>query len=149
MTVLSEKTWQRHANPWSGFTRIISFPLLYIPIWFLSDFFTNPLKYWYVVFVGILVIIWYTLNPKLFHTPKDFHHYLSRGVLGEKIWTEDRKKDAIALILTLAMVPFFLLSIAAAYLQLFWPTLFFAVVPYLLKLWFIDRMVFLYDQSSH
>ena len=149
MAVLSEKTWERHANPWSGFTRIISFPLLYLPLWYLSDFIANPMKYWYVLFVGILVILWYTINPRTFQKPKDAHHYLTRGVLGEKIWTEDRRTDSIASILTFAMVPFFLLSIAAAYLQLFWPTLFFAVVPYLLKLRFIDRMVFLYDQSSH
>ena len=87
MAVLSEKTWERHANPWSGFTRIISFPLLYLPLWYLSDFIANPMKYWYVLFVGILVIIWYAINPRLFQKPKDAHHYLTRGVLGEKIWT--------------------------------------------------------------
>jgi len=147
MAVMKQKTWERHANPLSGFTRIISYPLVFLPLWFLSDFLADPYPYWYVAVGGIIVIVWFAINPRLFKKPKDYSHYLSRGVLGEKLWTEDRKKDSISLILTLTMAPFFFVSIYSCYMQLFWETMFFAAVPFLIKLWFIDRMVFLYDQN--
>lgn len=148
MAVMKEKTWEQHANPISGFTRIISYPLVFLPIWFLSDFISNPYKYWYIAAIGLIAILWFTVNPRLFKKPKTFDHYLSRGVLGEKIWTEDRKKDTIATILTIVLAPFFLISLYTTYMQMFWEMMFFASVPFILKLWFIDRMVFLYDQNK-
>lgn len=148
MEVMKKNTWVKHSNPISGFTRIISYPLVFLPIWFLSDFIGDPYKYWYIPAFGIIVIIWFAINPRLFKKPKKFDHYLSRGVLGEKIWTENRKKDNIATFLSILTAPFFLVSLYTTYQQMFWETMFFAVVPFLLKLWFIDRMVFLYDQNK-
>ena len=148
MAVMKEKTWERHANPISGFTRIITYPFVYIPLWFLAEFLEDPLTHWYVAVLGILVIIWFAVNPRLFKKPANFHHYMSRGVLGEKLWTEDRKKDTFATTLSVLTAPFFFISLYTSYLQFFWETMFFATVPFLLKLWFIDRMVFLYDHEK-
>jgi len=148
MAIMAEKTWEKHANPWSGWTRVITYPLLYLPFWFLSDFLNEPFTNWFLPVLFILIIIWFVINPKIFPKPKSYDNWMSKGVLGEKIWTENKKKDTYATLLTIAMAPFFLISIYTAYMQIFWETMFFAIVPFIVKLWFLDRMVFLYDYEN-
>ena len=148
MAVMKDKTWERHANPLSVFTRIISYPLVFIPLWFISDFINDPYSNWNIGVIGIIVIIWFTINPRIFKKPKNFDSYLSRGVLGEKLWTENRKIDNFSTALTIIIAPFFLISLYTTYMQLFWETMFFASFPFVLKLWFIYRMVFLYNLNK-
>ena len=37
MAILTEKSWKRHSNPWSVWTRILSYPLAYVPVWNRSE----------------------------------------------------------------------------------------------------------------
>ena len=59
MAIMAEKTWEKHANPWSGWTRMITYPLLYLPFWFLSDFIDNPSVNWFMPIGLLIVIIWF------------------------------------------------------------------------------------------
>ena len=91
--IMKDETWYRHANPWSGWSRILSQPILYVPIWFLQDFIANPVQNWYVILGFILVAVWYAINPLIFPKPKNYDNWISKGVLGEKAWTTLGVKD--------------------------------------------------------
>src|SRR3712207_7735452 len=53
-----ERVWRRHSNPWSVWTRILSYPLVYIPVWNRS---------WRQ---GAAAAAWFAANPVLFPEPK-------------------------------------------------------------------------------
>jgi hypothetical protein len=55
---MTAETWARHANPWSGWTRVLTYPLLYVPIW---------LHNWYLL---VIVAVWFAVNPRIFPKPK-------------------------------------------------------------------------------
>ena len=148
MAIMSHKTWERHANPWSGFTRIITYPLVFLPIWYFQEFLENPANNWYTVLGIILVGSWCWLNPRIFPKPKDFDHLMSKGVLGEKFWTSDKRFKNSNFLLVLLMILFFIIGLYTAYMKMFWETMFFASIPFLLKLWFVDRMVVYYEANK-
>ena len=149
MPIMSERTWLRHANPWSGFTRIITYPLVFIPIWYFQEFLEDPVNNWYPALVIILVVIWFWLNPRIFPQPKNYDHWLSKGVLGEKLWTSGKRYKDSNLLLSFLMSLFFFIAIYTAYMKMFWATMSFASCAIILKLWFIDRMVFYYEANKN
>ena len=62
---MTNETWEKHANPWSVWSRMITLPILVLAIW--SRIWIG----WYGwVIVGILVI-WLILNPKAFKKPTE------------------------------------------------------------------------------
>jgi lipid II:glycine glycyltransferase (peptidoglycan interpeptide bridge formation enzyme) len=60
---MDERTWERHASPWSVWTRIASLPLLLAAVWSHAW-----LGIWAFVPM-LLVILWLWLNPRLFSAP--------------------------------------------------------------------------------
>ncbi len=46
-------------------------------------------------------------------------------------------------------VPFFIGALYTAYMHMFWATMFFASNVFVLKLWFLDRMVRFYEDNRH
>ena len=58
MAILTEKSWKRHSNPWSVWTRILSYPLAYVPVWNRS---------WKQ---GAIVGAWFTANPVIYPHPR-------------------------------------------------------------------------------
>jgi hypothetical protein len=145
---MKEKTWEKHANPWSGWTRTITYPLLFIPFWFLKDFINEPASNWYVPIIFLLMIIWFTINPRIFPKPKNFDSWMSKGVLGEKLWTAEKRYKDRNFLFTIIPAPFVIIAFYTSYINLFWETMFFAGVPFILKLWFLDRMVFYHDKNK-
>ncbi len=59
MAILTKRAWKRHSNPWSAWTRILSYPLVYLPFWNRS---------WKQ---GAAEAAWFSLNPLLFPEPKE------------------------------------------------------------------------------
>ena len=104
MAVMKERTWERHSNPWSVWTRVLTNPLVYIPVWNRS---------WQQ---AISVIAWFLLNPRLFSPPKDDSSWATRSVFGEQIWTRRIHADLPMLINTLSAL--YLLDALITY----WPT---------------------------
>lgn len=135
MAFLSEKTWERHANPWSGWTRVLSMPLLALGL-YLHNFWI----------LGI-VLVWLIINPILFSKPRDTNNWMSKGVLGEQLYYRDGakfKKD-LPTLLNVLNVPLF-----AAFLYLSWQQELVAMIiacllTMTIKFWFIDRMVAVYE----
>lgn len=81
---MSEQDWQRHTNPWSGWSRLITLPLLAFSIW--SRVWIGP---WFYLLL-LLSLLWIWINPRLFKIPKNTENWMSKGVLGEKIWLQKK-----------------------------------------------------------
>ena len=107
MAIMTEKTWEKHANSWSGWTRMVTYPLLYIPFWFLSDFINDPSANWFMPVGLLIVIIWFVINPRIFPKPKSYENWMSKGVFGEKIWTANKRYKDINIFFTIIPTPFF------------------------------------------
>jgi hypothetical protein len=128
-----EKIWKRHSNPWSVWTRILSYPLVYVPLWNRS---------WKQ---GAAVAAWFAANPVLFPEPESDESWATRGVLGEELWTAERPRD-LSMLINITSAAFFAGGLMATYRRQFWPMVRFASVALLLKLWYIDRMTFYYER---
>lgn len=145
---LDEEGWARHANPWSGWTRFATLPLL-------------PLVGWSRVWIGswwllllALLILWLWVNPRLFPPPVRRDAWITRGVLGEKVWAA---RDRVPVPAHHRVVPRVLSAVALAGFALmlygiaafaFWPMLAGLLVVLLGKLWFVDRMAWLHDDMT-
>ena len=137
MAILPDKVWARHTNPWSGWTRALVIPLLFVALWH---------HHW----VGLgVVIVWIIINPLVFPAPKSIDNWMSKGVIGEKMYTETGmlKWDFPTLLNIINGLTFFP-SLYFMYMQNFWPALYFATFSMVVKFWYLDRMVTLYERGD-
>ena len=111
--------WMRHSNPVSVWTRFAVLPLLALAIW------SREWIGWWSLAAVALALVFMMVNPLLFPPPRSTRNWASKGVLGERIWS-DRSKVELDL---LAVVAGLLVTQAA-------------------KAWFIDRMVLLFDDMK-
>lgn len=145
---MDDTVWMRHANPWSVFTRFSCLPLIVLAIW------SRAWIGWWSLIPIAAALIWTWLNPRLFPKPKNFDHWASRGVLGERIFlarnvtpiTAEHK--TMAYILTVASVAGAIILIYGVVMLDFWATAAGLLGTILPKLWFVDRMVWLYDDTQ-
>lgn len=145
---MDDATWERHASPWSVWTRIGTLPLVVAAIW------SRVWLGWGSLIPIGLVLAWIWLNPRLFARPRSTNNWASKGVLGERVWLN---RDAIPVPERHRLVPHLLSAVAAlgglvlvyglVVLEV-WPTLFGATLAWIGKLWFVDRMVWLYEEMQ-
>jgi len=135
MPVLSEKTWERHSNPWSGWTRVLSLPLIFVPIWYHN------------LYGLIAVIIWFAINPFIFPKPKSTDNWMSKSIFGEKLWTDKYRLDFPQLLNVLNGV-FFIITIYASYYNMFWHVFYSVMASFIFKMWYLDRMVFYFEADE-
>lgn len=137
MKIFSEKIWLRHTNPLSGWTRVIAFFLIPIPVWFQD---------WYALLV---LIVFFAVNPILFPEPKNKNNWMSKSILGEELWTKKGviQKD-FPTVLNIGNGVFFFIMLYAAYNQLLEIAVFSTILSSVFKLWYLDRMVLYYDTRS-
>lgn len=145
---MDEKTWQRHASPWSVYSRFSILPLLSLAIcsrqWL--DLYSLPLI--------LLCLFWVWLNPRVFPAPKDFNSWASKGTFGERLYLNRHHHPLPLHHLRMARI----LSTLSALGMLIWLYGVWSLeLPYLLlgnvwvmafKAWFVDRMVWLYDEVN-
>lgn len=142
---MTDEVWARHANPWSGWTRIATLPFLLAAIW------SHSWIGWYAAVPIGVVGAWLWLNPRIFPEPDSTDSWISRAVLGERLWVDrsamsipQRHRVIPHMLATVAGVGG-LLALVGAALNALWPTLLGAVLVYSGKMWFCDRMVWLYE----
>ncbi|QFU18029.1 hypothetical protein GDR74_05295 [Microvirga thermotolerans] len=141
---MDERTWERHANPWSVWTRVASFPLLLLAVWSHAW-----IGLWSIVAVA-LVALWLWLNPRLFPPPARTDGWSAMATFGERVWLNRgnvpipadhaRVASILSAVAALGIFPAF----AGAFLNDLTMTAFGSAVVMLGKLWFCDRMVWLY-----
>ncbi|VEP12515.1 conserved hypothetical protein [Hyella patelloides LEGE 07179] len=146
---MSDEAWLCHANPWSGWTRFTTvLPLLILSIW------SRVWLGWLSLIPIALAIFWAWLNPRIFPQPSSTKHWISQGVLGERVWLN---RDLIPVPTYHQHVPNILSAVAAiggilvivglVVLNIWLTVLGFTLVT-LGKLWFVDRMVWLYNDMK-
>lgn len=130
MAFLSEKVWERHANPWSGWTRALTMPALAVALYFHS--------FW---MLGV-VITWLIINPMLFSKPKSTNNWMSKGTLGEQIYFKDGKKlkKDLPTLLNILNVPVFISFFYFSWMQEIVPLILTGLLTMTIKFWFLDRM---------
>ena len=77
---MTDAVWERHANPWSVWTRYAGLPLLVLAIW------SRVWLGWWAIAPVILTILWMWLNSRAFSKPPTTHHWTSKALLGERVW---------------------------------------------------------------
>lgn len=145
---LDERTWARHANPWSVWTRNSALPVFALAVWSRSW-----IGIWSVVAVAAAAA-WIWINPRIFPPPRTTDSWASRAVFGERIWMQ---RDKIPVPAHHRWTPHVLSGVAALGLPFvvwglvaleLWPLLLGATLIYAGKLWFLDRMVWLYQDMK-
>lgn len=145
---MTDKVWARHANPWSFWTRLTTLPLLVAAIW------SRQWIGWWSLLPIAIAIVWIWLNPRVFPPPKSTDNWASKAVLGERVWLNrrnipvpDHHRIAPNILIALSAMGIPPLIWGLVHLQP-WPTVLGVAVIYLAKLWFVDRMAWLYEDMK-
>jgi hypothetical protein len=142
---MDDETWMRHANPWSVWSRATVLPLLILAGW------SHTWIGWWWTVPFVLVLGWTWLNPRLFAKPATTDRWASKCVFGERVWI---KRDTHPIPKRHRVFPHVLNGFAGlggllciwGVVQLaLWPTVLGAVIQYAGKFWFLDRMVWLFE----
>ncbi len=145
---MSDATWDRHANPWSGWTRVATMPLLTLALW------SRTWLGWWSLLPIMLVALWIWVNPRLFPPPRSLDNWMSRGVLGERIWLKNSKGSIAEHHRVVIRATTWIASCGALIWLggLIWlsltATLSGLAISMLGKLWFLDRMVWIQREQS-
>ncbi|WP_101758918.1 DUF6653 family protein [Oceanicoccus sp. KOV_DT_Chl] len=146
---MDDSIWERHANPWSVYTRFTILPLISIAFW------SRELIGLYSVLPISLAFLWAWLNPRVFSVPITTNNWASMGTFGERIYLNRKhvpipmhhvKPAKLLQILSALGLPIFIfglysLNFSALLLGNIWIMVF--------KSWFVDRMVWLFmDMQS-
>lgn len=146
---MDEATWQRHANPWSVWTRVVTgIPVVFFAVW--------SIKLYGGWSLGIIAIscLWLWLNPRLFPVPKNTNNWGSKATFGERVWLNrslfpiPAQHQRVALFLLIVTSVGFVVGIVGAYLHLLLPMVCGGIISWFGKMWFCDRMVWLYDEMK-
>jgi hypothetical protein len=146
---LTDENWMRHANPWSVRTRYSVLPLLILAFW------SRIWLGWWCVLPVVLAFAWMVLNPVFFKKPRTTNTWESKSVLGERVWgNRDRvpvpKHHLLApKILNGVSSLGMLLSIWGVVALSVWPAVMGVALAYAGKSWYLDRMVWLYEDMKH
>lgn len=145
---MDDATWERHSNPLSGWTRVTILPLFALGIWSRAWF------GWHALWIIGLLLVWTWLNPRLFGPPKTNDAWMTKGVLGERIWLA---RSTHPIPDHHAKVARLLNSVSGISVLIFgyglWDFDFGLTIAGLIgamgaKLWFLDRMVWLREDFN-
>ena len=145
MMTMDDATWARHANPLSGYSRFIAGPALFLALW--SPYWIG----WWSVLPITAAALWTWANPRLFPPPKRTDSWATRVVLGERAFLARKtvpipvEHARIAFIATGVSVAFMALCVLGFVRADFWLAFTGFHAAILGKLWFCDRMVWLWN----
>ena len=109
-----------------------------------------PIALWYHnwYFLGLLVVF-FVVNPILFPESKSKNSWMSKSVLGEEMWLKKGifQKD-FSTVLNLFNGLFFFVMIYSAYTHLLEIAVSSTMLSNVFKLWYLDRMVFYFQQEQ-
>jgi hypothetical protein len=145
---MDASVWARHVNPWSGWSRLSTLPLLAIAVW------SRVWLVWGALVPIAVVLLWTWLNPRLFRAPRSTDNWMSRGVLGERLWLSadplalpDHHVRMARLLSGATFVGVLVLGHGLVVLDPGFTVAGIATTM-LAKLWFLDRMVWMHADMS-
>lgn len=146
---LDDDNWMRHANPISVWTRYSVLPVIVLAFW------SREWIGWWCLVPGLASLLWLFFNPILFKKPKSTKNWASKAVLGERVFlnrdivpipgNHNTPLHAILNGITFVGV---LLSIWATVYFSVWGAVLGVALAYLGKSWYLDRMVWLYEDMK-
>lgn len=145
---LQGENWLKHANPWSIWTRFATLPFLILAIW------SRVWIGWYSLIPILILILWLVINPTLFKKPENLDNWGSKSVLGEKYWSERKQNPVPKHHYTLVLILTVLQTLTGIILMVgLWKldislTIMGTISVYLSKMWFLDRMVWIYEDMQ-
>ncbi len=145
---LKGDNWLRHANPWSVWTRFVTLPFLILAVW------SRVRIGWYSVIPSGILVIWLVINPTLFKKTESINSWSSKAVIGEKYWSERNnypvpEYHAIPVrILTVIQAAGGIILITGVWLLDVRLTAAGTITVYLSKMWFLCRMVRIYEEVT-
>lgn len=145
---MDEAAWARHANPLSVYSRFTALPLLTLAIWS-----RDWLGIWCLVPIA-LSLLWIWWNPRAFGPPADTQSWAARGTFGERVFLNRHAEPipahhsawayGLTMVSAVGLIPWvygpWALDLSATLLGL--------VVIIGGKTWFVDRMVWLYQDMK-
>lgn len=146
---LDDAAWMRHANPWSVILRNTVLPILVVAFW------SRTWLGWWAGIPITIALLWTWANPHLFQAPRSFDHWTSKSVLGERVWLN---RDFVPVPGYHRRVANILSAVGGIGLLFIvwgviffdpWPVLLGAVMVYMGKLWYLDRMVWLWQDMKN
>ncbi len=146
---MTEKSWQRHSNPWSVWTRFTCLPLISAAIWS-----REWLGWWSLILIG-LTVFWAWYNPRAFPSPRHTDNWASKGTFGERIFLERRNTDiayhhkkAAQFLAGLSAIGVPILFFGLWKLD-FWAVVCGNLMTVFPKVWFVDRMVWIFEDHKN
>ncbi|MEM1266909.1 MAG: DUF6653 family protein, partial [Pseudomonadota bacterium] len=147
LMAMTDDVWERHANPWSGWSRLTIPPVFVAAVW------SRVWLGWWSLVPIALVCLWTWLNPRVFRRPDSIDNWMSKGVLGERVWLaraqtpipahHRRMPHILAAVSGVGLIP---LAWGLWALDP-WPVLTGLALVMGGKLWFLDRMVWLFEET--
>jgi hypothetical protein len=143
--LIADETWERHANPWSVWTRYAAFPFLIAALW------SSHAIGWWSLLPTALVVVFLVINPRLFAAPRSTRNWASMAVLGERVWLMEGRRFLpdqgrgvfyAMMAASIISVPALAFGVYSADI----PLTMVAMLAILIgKTWFNDRMVWLFS----
>lgn len=145
---MSDDVWARHANPLSVWTRYPCLPILALAIWSRAW-----IGIWALLPVT-LTLVWIWFNPRVFSKPESTQNWASKSVLGERLWLQRAEKPIAAhhgaIIRVSNLIAAFGALLCTYGLIVFdgYHTVYGVVLTLVGKSWFLDRMVWIYQDAN-
>lgn len=142
------RSWARHANPKSVYSRMVGGTFVFLSFW--SAFWID----WLAVIPIALALLWIVVNPRLFAPPPTTQAWATRAVLGERVFMERKRvpipveHERAAWITSSISVLFVGLTAYGFIDRNFWTAAIAWHAATVAKIWFCDRMAWLWDDMS-
>jgi hypothetical protein len=126
---LPEAMWNRHANPWSGWSRLLAGPALLYAV-YRRD----------VRLLG-LAVLWAAVNPVVFPEREvDPDDWMTRGVRAEQAWLDGEFDAGAARWVNAGSAPVWLYALYAAFRGRARAAGLSGAVAMAMKLWFVNEL---------
>lgn len=146
---LTDENWMKHANPWSVWTRYSVLPVIVFAFW------SRVWIGWWCLVPGLLSLLWMFFNPLVFPKPQSTKNWASKAVLGERVYLNrdqvpipEIHRSPLNNILNGISSVGMLLAIWATVVFSVWGAVLGVALAYMGKSWFLDRMVWLYEDMK-
>jgi hypothetical protein len=146
---LTEENWMKHANPRCVITRYASLPIIILAFW------SRVWIGWWSIIPIIMALAWMIFNPLLFKNAASTNNWASKSVMGElvlqnmdKIAIPEPHKKLSGILKNLFVLGLILSIVAMGSLDV-WLAVFGISLVYVSRSWFMDRMVWLYEDMKH
>lgn len=139
----------KHANPWSVWTRYSVLPLIVIAFW------SREWIGWWFLVPSILSLTWMYINPVFFQKARSTRNWASKSVMGERVWLNrdvieiPKYHKTVPVILNIISSAGLILTILGIIALAVWPAVLGIIITYAGKSWYLDRMVWLYEDMKY